>query len=117
MLAPARDAAMALPEVTEAVAGFGHISFRVRDKPFVLMGENADGPWLCVKSDTATQAFLVKRPEFEKTPYIGRHGWINATQVPPADWTELVELISDAYMLVAPKRLVREAQDGRGSGD
>ena len=72
MLAPARDGALRLPEVVEAVDGFGHISFRVRNKPFVIMGENADGPWLSVKSDVHTQAFLLKQGTF--TNHAGR-GW------------------------------------------
>ena len=38
-----RDLTADFPEVEEAVDKFGHTSFRVRDKPFVMLGEGDAG--------------------------------------------------------------------------
>ncbi|MDH3224663.1 MAG: MmcQ/YjbR family DNA-binding protein, partial [Gemmatimonadota bacterium] len=74
-VARVRDALSGLPELVERVDKFGHTTFRVRDKPIVFMGEDDTGLWLSVKGDLYTQDFLLRRDCFEKTPYIGHHGW------------------------------------------
>ena len=40
---PPRPVVTRLSEADEAVDKFGHTSFRVRDQPFVVMGEGPDG--------------------------------------------------------------------------
>lgn len=110
---PARAISLAFPEVTEGVDSFHHISFRIRDKPFVMMGETAKGPWLAIKADVHSQAWLIKRGGFSKTPYIGQHGWVSVDDVHGADWGELEELITDAYLRVAPKRLAAQLRKER----
>lgn len=110
-IAPARLIAMAFPEVTEGLDAFHHISFRIRNKPFVMMGEHAEGPWLAIKADVHSQAWLIKRGGFSKTPYIGQHGWVSVDDVRAADWRELEELITDAYLRVAPKRLAAKVRE------
>jgi len=105
---------MRFPEVVEAVDGFHHTSFRIRNKPFVIMGENAAGPWLSIKADIPTQEWLIKQGGFSPTPYIGQHGWVTPDSIQTADWVQLAELITDAYMRVAPKRLAAQARENTG---
>ncbi|SDO02616.1 hypothetical protein SAMN04487897_107120 [Paenibacillus sp. yr247] len=45
LLSKVRTFCSELPEVEEKVDGFGHTTFRVKDKPFVMMGET-DGQLL-----------------------------------------------------------------------
>jgi predicted DNA-binding protein (MmcQ/YjbR family) len=104
-----------LPEVTEAIDKFGHTSFRVRDKPFVIMGEGDQGPSLSIKTDSFTQQQLVDRGEYTRARYIGHHGWVSAVRVPPGDWEEAEILIADGYELVAPKSLIRRLREVDGS--
>jgi predicted DNA-binding protein (MmcQ/YjbR family) len=102
-----REATASFPEVAERVDKFGHTTFRIRDKPFVFLGEDGSGCWMSVKADRHLQQFLLTRDEFERTPYIGQHGWtsIRVDRIPA--WAEMEGLIRQAYLLVAPRRLAR----------
>ena len=95
-----------LPEVAEAVDGFGHTSFRVGKKPFVMMGSQK--LLLAIKTDPVTQDLLVRSGRFQRTPYIGQHGWIDVTDFNLMRWEEIADLVSDAYRLVAPRRLLKQ---------
>ncbi len=97
-----------LPEVEEAVDKFGHTSFRVRDKPFIMLGDGEKGAGMSIKSDHKTQASLIKSKRFKKTPYIGQHGWVSLLSMPPDDWDEITQLVTHAYKLAAPKTLARQ---------
>ncbi len=96
------------PEAEEIVDGFGHNTFKVNGKSFVIMGEDErDGTiWISFKSDRETQSVLILQDGYVKTPYIGQHGWVSTN--PPERWDELTELIREAYLRAAPKRLVKE---------
>lgn len=106
MLAKMRDICKEYPEVGEHVDGFGHTSFRVRGKPFVIMGEHEGGdPGISLKTSKETQEFLLmKDGGFYKTPYIGQHGWVSV-RMADADWGEIAELVREAYGRAAPKSL------------
>ncbi|ASS76010.1 phosphoribosylglycinamide formyltransferase [Tumebacillus algifaecis] len=97
-----------LPEVTEAVDKFGHTSFRVNDKPFVMMGEGKGELSLSIKTLLTTQEVLLQRGGFTKTNYIGHHGWVTLDSTDDVDWTELEELMIEGYLRSAPKRLVKQ---------
>ncbi|TCP53425.1 putative DNA-binding protein (MmcQ/YjbR family) [Tumebacillus sp. BK434] len=103
-----REIALRLPEATEAVDKFGHTSFRVQDKPFVMMGESAKGTSLSLKVLKETQEVLLQRPGFTKTPYIGQHGWVSLDTNSALDWHEIGELITEGYLRSAPKRLQKQ---------
>lgn len=106
--AKVRVAVEGLPEATESVDGFGHIVFKVGKKSFVLVGQGMKGEGsLFIKSDLDSQQILVSRGPYIRAPYIGQHGWICASGDMELDWDEVRELVRDAYLLVAPKRLRR----------
>ncbi|ARU62133.1 phosphoribosylglycinamide formyltransferase [Tumebacillus avium] len=108
LLGQVREIAMRLPEVIEAVDKFGHTSFRVNDKPFVMMGEGDGETSLSLKVLKETQEVLLQRGGFTKTHYIGHHGWVTLdTEVAP-DWNEIGELITEGYLRSAPKRLQKQ---------
>jgi predicted DNA-binding protein (MmcQ/YjbR family) len=95
-----------LPEVDVVIDGFGHTTFKVAKKPFVMIGGGHDGAGsLSVKADPDTQAMLVKRGPYVRTPYIGQHGWVSLFGDSKVDWNEIEELVQDAFRRVAPKRL------------
>lgn len=99
-----------LPETVSEVDGFGHTAFRVAGKPFVLIGGGAGGQGsLSVKTDPATQERLVAEGLFFRTPGLGRHGWVTIWGDAAIDWTDATELIRDAWLRVAPKRVARDA--------
>jgi predicted DNA-binding protein (MmcQ/YjbR family) len=104
-LAALRDVCTQLPEAAEHVDGFGHTTFRVRKKSFVIAGMGEDGAAISIKADPVTQAMLVRRGPYYRTPYIGQHGWISIADPLRHDWSEITELIVDGYRWAAPKRL------------
>lgn len=97
-----------LLEVEEIIDGFGHTTFKVKGKSFIMMGENEDGAGLSFKSDRENQEILLQQGRFIKTPYIGQHGWVSTKTGEPIDWDELGELLKEAYLRAAPKRLVKQ---------
>jgi predicted DNA-binding protein (MmcQ/YjbR family) len=74
----------------------------------VISGESEKGFSLSFKSDRETQEILLQKEHFFKTPYIGRHGWVSIQNPGEEDWDELTDLIQEAYLRAAPKRLVKK---------
>ncbi|MEH7883952.1 MmcQ/YjbR family DNA-binding protein [Bacillus sp. JJ1609] len=107
MLENVRNTCLALPEAVEIIDGFGHNTFKINGKSFVISGESAKGFSLSFKSDRETQALLLQKEYFFKTPYIGHHGWVSIENPESENWDELSDLIQEAYLRAAPKRLVK----------
>lgn len=106
-----RELSANLPEVRVERDGFGHTSFRVGKRTFVMVGGGRKGEGsLSMKADVPSQAFLVRRGPYVRTPYIGQHGWVTVWGDEPIDRDEIGELVCDAYRLVAPKRLLRRLE-------
>ncbi|MGX6445889.1 MmcQ/YjbR family DNA-binding protein [Neobacillus sp. K501] len=107
MLEKLRTICLAMPEAVEVIDGFGHNTFKVNGKSFVISGEGEKGFSLSFKSDRETQALLLQKEYFYKTPYIGQHGWVSILNPAEENWDELKDLIQEAYLRAAPKRLVK----------
>ncbi|GLX69880.1 MmcQ/YjbR family DNA-binding protein [Paenibacillus glycanilyticus] len=99
-----------LPEVDQIVDGFGHDVMKVRGKTFIMMGEghNSEHPSLSVKATKEQQFLLLEQGGYVKTPYIGHHGWVSVDMAVGPNWDELTDIIQEAYLLAAPKRLVKQ---------
>lgn len=102
-----RRACSPLPEVSEQVDGFGHTAFRVGKKSFIIAGMGEQGTAISIKADAHTQAALIRRGPYYRTPYIGQHGWISVDQPLSQNWEEIQELIVDSYRHAAPRRLLK----------
>lgn len=105
-----RAIAMALPEAEEKPFG-GHTSapaFRVRDKFFVMLNEDASE--MNVKAPKGVQGILVASDpdRFYVPRYVGPKGWVGVRLGPGADWSEVAEMITESYCLIAPKRLAAQ---------
>lgn len=96
-----------LPEVIESRDGFGHTVFKVGKKSLAIVGGEDGRAYLSLNVDRETQRFLVERGGFERTPYIGQHGWTSHEVTDATDWMHIGELLREAYRRVAPKRLVK----------
>lgn len=107
MLNRVRGICASLPESEEMIDGFGHTVYKVRGKTFVMMGESREGDaHLSFKSDRENQELLIQQDCFYRTPYIGQHGWVSVKN--PQDWDALSDLIKEAYLRAAPKRLAKQ---------
>lgn len=107
MLERVREICLSLPEAAEIIDGFGHNTFKINGKSFVISGESEKGFRLSFKSDRETQALLLEKEYFFKSPYIGQHGWVSIENPESENWDELSDLIQEAYLRAAPKRLVK----------
>jgi predicted DNA-binding protein (MmcQ/YjbR family) len=107
LLAALRACCARLPEVEEVIDGFGHTTFKVARRSFMIAGMGADGSSVAIKSDPITQAALVRQGPWYRTPYIGQHGWISIENPLDGDWSAVEEIIVDGYRLAAPKRLAK----------
>ncbi|MFL6056260.1 MAG: MmcQ/YjbR family DNA-binding protein, partial [Actinoallomurus sp.] len=103
--------ALALPEAEERET-WGHPTFRVRDKIFAMLSD--DGASASVKATKDEQkALLAEDPKIFSFPaYVGRHGWVGV-DLTRIDADHLRELITEAWRLTAPKRLVRTYETDR----
>lgn len=105
-----------LPEVTDEVAGHGHLTFRVRKKIFAyyLFDHHGDGKIaLSCKSNLNEQRRLVNDdPETFFVPaYVGPRGWIAMRlDLPEVDWDTVSELVRRAYQELAPRKLASQVE-------
>jgi hypothetical protein len=121
-LARLRTLCLALPEATERLS-HGEPTWFVRGKKVFVSfaGRHHDdriGLW-CASRAEDRDGLVAQRPDhFFVPPYVGGRGWLGAyLDVPDLDWTEVDELVRDAYRLIAPKTLVAILEESeRGSG-
>jgi hypothetical protein len=110
-----RALCMALPEVTEKVS-HGEPTWFVR-KSFVMFADHHHDDRLafwCAAPPGAQEELVAAEPgRFFRPPYVGGRGWLGVyLDVPDVDWTEIEEIVTDAYRQVAPKRLVTRLDAG-----
>lgn len=105
-----RSLCLALPETTERLS-HGEPTWFVRGKKtFVSYANHHHDDRLafwCAAPDGAQEALVTADPErFFVPPYVGYRGWLGVRlDVLPIDWDEIADLVSGAYLVVAPKRL------------
>ena len=99
-----RRMALALPDTVEQET-WGTPTFRVRKKIFVMFSDEQREAW--VKSTHDEQRALTQMdPEtFFVPPYVGPSGWIGV-RFRSVNRDEMRELITEAWRMTAPKRLV-----------
>lgn len=101
-----------LPEVE--IRDGQHWALSVRGKNFAyhLQDHHGDGRLAlnCKAARGDNEALVSSDPErFFMPPYMAHHGWVGLyLDLGPVDWSEVRELLTDAYLLAAPKRLARE---------
>jgi len=107
-----RRMALALPDTVEQET-WGTPTFRVRKKIFVMFSDEQREAW--VKSTHDEQRALTQMdPEtFFVPPYVGPSGWIGV-RFRSVDRDEMRELITEAWRMTAPKRLVSSFDEESG---
>ena len=107
-----RAICLGLPEVTERLS-HGEPSWFIGEKKLFVScanhhHDNRLAFWCAAPA--GTQMLLVESdPEqFFVPPYVGHRGWLGVRLDVPTDWDEIADLVTDAYRVVAPKRLLAE---------
>ena len=108
-----RKLCLALPETTERIS-HGEPTWFVRGKKTFVMYANHHHDdvlafWFAAP-DGAQETLVASDPErFFVPPYVGHRGWLGVRlDVLPIDWDQIADLVTEAYRVVAPKRLVAE---------
>jgi hypothetical protein len=110
-IARLRQLCLALPEAQE-VEAWGEPTFRVRNKIFAMYAASdshhgAGRPGVWVKSTHLLQDMLVHEDpdRYFAPPYVGPKGWLGIRLDRRPNWKSVDELLRDAYLLTAPKRM------------
>lgn len=102
-----RALCLALPEVSEKLS-HGEPTWFVR-KVFVSLAEHHHDDRLafwCAAPPGAQEELLAAEPErFFRPPYVGGRGWLGVRLDVDVDWDEIAEIVTDAYRVIAPRRL------------
>ena len=105
-----RAICLALPETTERLS-HGEPTWFVRDKKtFVMFSTNHHGGPLgfwCAAPFGAQDALIGSDPErYFRPPYVGHRGWVGVRlDAGETDWTEVTQIVREAYRVVAPAKL------------
>jgi hypothetical protein len=100
----ARRFALALPEAVEQET-WGSPTFRVRKRIFVMFAEEQREAWVKSTHDEQRALTQMDPDTFFVPPYVGPSGWVGV-RFRTVDRDELRELITEAWRMTAPKRLV-----------
>jgi hypothetical protein len=102
--ATVRSFALSLPEAEERET-WETATFRVRNKIFTMFDEKERHLWIKSTHDEQ-QALIAMDPDaFFFPSYVGSKGWIGVV-VSKAERGEVQDLITEAWRLTAPKRMV-----------
>ena len=107
---------LALPEAGELPFGV-HRRFVVRGKTFAWFNDDHHGDgmtMLVTKTEPGlAETLIAAEPgRFLRPPYLGHRSWVGLRlDVGPIDWDEVRGLVTDSYLLIAPKRLATLVRD------
>jgi predicted DNA-binding protein (MmcQ/YjbR family) len=116
-----RQICLAFPGASEDLrdpAGV-HSAFVVNGKRFSYFLNNHHGDGvvgLTCKALPGVQAALLDmdRERFYPPAYMHQHGWIGMRlDIEPVDWSQAEQLLVEAYLASAPKKLAREFEAAR----
>ena len=99
-----REISLGLPEVEEHVTWGTDVNFRIRNKMFVIGGEDATGVSLKASLDAQADLIDLDPETFSKAAYVGRFGWVNV-HLARIDRPLLEKLLRDAWRATAPAKL------------
>jgi hypothetical protein len=110
-----REICLGLPEVSERLS-HGAPTFFVREKRafvMVMTDHHGDGRFAlwCAAPEGMQKMLVDADPErFFVPPYVGHRGWLGVRLDRGLEWNEVAGIAEDAYVAVAPKKLVEAAR-------
>jgi predicted DNA-binding protein (MmcQ/YjbR family) len=107
-----RQLCLALPETTERIS-HGEPTWFIRGKKTFVMYANHHHDdrlaFWCAAPDGAQETLVAADPKrFFVPPYVGHRGWLGVYLDVPVDWDQIADVVTDAYRMVALKRLLAE---------
>jgi hypothetical protein len=107
-----RKLALALPDAVEQET-WGTPTFRVRKKIFVMFSDEQREAWVKSTHDEQRALTQMDPDTFFVPPYVGPSGWVGV-RFRTVDRDEMRELITEAWRMTAPKRLVTSFDEADG---
>ena len=110
-----REICLRLPETSERLS-HGAPTFFVRGKRaflMVLTNHHGDGRfaiWCAAAAGLQEMLVDADAEKFFRPPYVGHRGWLGVRLDRGLDWDELAGIAEDAYVEVAPPKLVEAAR-------
>jgi hypothetical protein len=102
--ATVRSFALSLPEAEERET-WETATFRVRNKIFSMFDEKERHLWIKSTHDEQQALIAMDPAAFFFPSYVGSKGWVGVV-VSKAERGEVEDLITEAWRLTAPKRMV-----------
>lgn len=109
------EIALRLPEAERKIYGL-HAQFLVRKKTFAYFLDNHHGDGIVAVTGKVlpgdNKALAEAQPKrFYLPAYVASKGWVALRlDAGKIDWTEVEELLSGSYVLVAPKKLAEQVK-------
>jgi hypothetical protein len=104
-----RAICLALPEATERLS-HGEPTWFAGKKVFVTAANHHHDDrvaFWCAAPPSAQEALTGAAPDrFFRPPYVGYRGWLGVWLDVPVDWDEIADIATDAYRMVATRRLI-----------
>jgi hypothetical protein len=113
-----RELCLSLPEVTERLSHGSPAWFVQGKKTFVMYLDDHHGDerlalW-CAAPEGAQAGLVAAAPEhYFVPPYVGHRGWIGVRLDRALEWDAIAGAIEEAYIAIAPQRLIDAAADAR----
>ncbi|HEY4606478.1 MAG TPA: MmcQ/YjbR family DNA-binding protein [Acidimicrobiia bacterium] len=113
-----RSICTSLPEVEERFS-HGEPSWFIRGRrQFVTYADHHHDDRLalwCAAPDGVQRILVESAPDkFFVPPYVGLRGWLGVYLDGEVDWVELMEIVLDAYLAVAPAQLAATVREAEG---
>ena len=95
-----------------------HASFRVRKRTFAYYMDDHQGDGMVVVAFKAPEGMNEGLAEsdpdrFVLTAYLWHKGWLSLRlDGGEIDWDEVADFVTDSYLMVAPKRLAAQVEQG-----
>jgi hypothetical protein len=109
-----REHCLSLPETSERLSHGSPAWFIGGKKTFVMYLDDHHGDgrlalW-CAAPPGAQDVLVHGRPEhYFRPPYVGHRGWIGVRLDRDLEWNEIAGTIEDAWLAVAPPKLIAAA--------
>jgi hypothetical protein len=111
-----RAICLALPGTEERLSHGEPCWFIEKGKQFVSFDDHHHGEdrlaFWCAAPEGSQLALVESKPEqYFVPPYVGHRGWIGVRLDRKPDWGEIEDIVIDAFLTVAPKRLADQLPD------
>ena len=105
-----RRICLSLPGTSERES-HGEPTWFVGKRVFVMYADHHHDDrvaiWLAAPAGSQEALADAEPDRFFRPPYVGVRGWLGVYVDVPLDWDEISRLVSDAWRLIAPVRLVQ----------